>query len=249
MGLKIDSIDIVLVTFHREEMLEKTLVKLKERTKFPHRIILIDNGSIYDERFKKEVIDRYSDIYIKNKENVGFGKAENQGLELAETEYLVTTCNDIVPPDLTPCWLERLSILLRNHPEHAGINCRAQFMPRCRFDESKEVSEHRVMTQSYLRIQRTEEMRSIGGIPYLPNGPLKYESLAFARGSRELLKKTTATATHIHVNHFGWDEENKGYPEGVEYEFKVQIRNKYETEDKTCTIKGHQCPEWGTIPQ
>ena len=244
MGLKTDSVDIVLVTFHREEMLEKTLIKIKERTKFPHRIILIDNGSIYDERFKKEVIDKYSNIYIKNEENIGFGKAENQGLQLVETEYVVTTCNDIIPPDLDPCWLERLSVLLEKHPEHAGINCRAQFMPKCRFNEEKDVSEHRVMTQSYLRIQRTEEMRQIGGIPYMPKGNYKYESLGFTRGCRELLNKTTGTATHIHVDHFGWEKDNKGYPVGVEYEFKVHIKSKFEIDKKTCAIIGHKCPEY-----
>lgn len=244
--LKIQATDIVLVTYHREYMLEKTLKTIKERTRFPHRLILVDNGSRFDDKFKKEVIDKYSDLYIKNQESTKFGMGVNIGLMYVKTPYFVTTCNDVIPPDLTPCWLERLSILIESHEGFGGINCRAQYMPRCRYkDESQQVYEQKVMLQSYLRIQRTEEMRSIDGVPFEPKGRHKYESIGFVKGVKEKLNKRSGSAAHIHCNHFGWEEENKGYPQNVDFEFKVHIKKQMpEIDPKTCAPIGHKCPPW-----
>ena len=55
-------------------------------------IVLIDNGSEdlwYDEFF------HWSDIYIRNRTNLGFAPAVNQGLKLATCEWLVVCNNDI----------------------------------------------------------------------------------------------------------------------------------------------------------
>lgn len=243
MKLKVSSVDIIVVTYHREDMLKITLEEIKKRTRFPHRVLLVNNGPEFSDEYKKDVAEKYSDIYTKSDGNIGFAQGMNLVLPQVESEYVVTTCNDIVPPDLEdPCWLERLATLIEINEDYGGINSRCQRMPNYKFeDQSKQLYRHDRTLASSFRIQRTEEMRSIGGIPF----GATYESNGFARGVHKRLKKNTGCAAHIHCNHLGWDLDNKGYPEGVEYQFKRIGRGRYpQIDPKTNNPPGHACPPW-----
>jgi len=71
-----------------------------------YQLILIDNGSdlIDDDinndniRFKPSWYWEQADILIKNKKNLGYGPACNQGIAVATGEYILNMNNDIV------CW-------------------------------------------------------------------------------------------------------------------------------------------------
>ncbi len=56
-----------------------------------YELILVDNGSTVDSWFLQEE----ANVYIRNKTNLGFAPAVNQGLKLAKGEYIIVSNNDI----------------------------------------------------------------------------------------------------------------------------------------------------------
>lgn len=64
---------------------------LQEHTVAEHELILVDNGSPVG----AEQLMRWADVYIRNKTNLGYGPAVNQGLRIARGEWLVVSNNDI----------------------------------------------------------------------------------------------------------------------------------------------------------
>jgi len=55
-------------------------------------LIIVDNASTCG----IEYLQSEADIYIKNKVNLGYGKAVNQGLKLANGQFLIAANNDII---------------------------------------------------------------------------------------------------------------------------------------------------------
>ena len=78
----------VIVNYRLKYFLEQTLLSVEEAyTEVDGRTIVIDNNSgddsidFLEERFP-------SVTFIRNKENVGFAKANNQGFALADTDFI-----------------------------------------------------------------------------------------------------------------------------------------------------------------
>ena len=72
--------------------------RIKDNTKVPYELILIDNGSVIGSDYLK----READVYIRNEENLGFAKAVNQGIEASKGEYICVINNDVF---VWPDWL------------------------------------------------------------------------------------------------------------------------------------------------
>jgi GT2 family glycosyltransferase len=61
--------------------------------------------------------------YICLSENKGLAGAMIEGFHLVDSEYFVFTQDDVWPPDLQPCWLERmLGLFKRNENKFVGIS-------------------------------------------------------------------------------------------------------------------------------
>lgn len=80
------------------------------------RMIIIDNGSTLG----ASVLREKSDIYIRNKENLGYAKAVNQGLKLAGTVVAVAN-NDI---KVSPNWWEIAHKILTVHEGVGSVHYR-----------------------------------------------------------------------------------------------------------------------------
>ena len=65
--------------------------KIRKYTKLPYELILIDNGSVHSQ----ELLRKYADVLIVNRENLGFAKAVNQGIRIAKGEWIIQMNNDI----------------------------------------------------------------------------------------------------------------------------------------------------------
>lgn len=170
-------IDIFITSYLRQELTGKTLRYLKERTVYPHRVFLIDNGG--NEQYKNDV-----DYYIGLSKNIGIHGAWNLALSMAESDYFITSDNDIYVPDLrntyqTPenklvtvsngdnwdCWLTRMVQFMDERPVYGAISLHPHvFIGAAGIDpnDPEDVKE-RNMCGSVMRIMRTQAVRDTGG--------------------------------------------------------------------------------------
>lgn len=213
---EIKPIDIIVVSFNRLNFLKKTIESIYERTCYPHRVWVIDNcspGTEIVEYLKKAKVLGYVYDYVVLPENAGLAAGYSEGFKKVTSEYFITTQDDCLPPDLRPCWLERLIHLMDINPDYCAISMRIQRMRHREVDELSELVESPTSLASVFRIQRKTEMEAINGFGSRPH----WESTAFINRAMPL-KKKFAVATHLYADHIGFMSENKGFPEGfVDY--------------------------------
>lgn len=167
-------IDIFITAYQRSNLTTATINYLKERTTYPYRLFLIDQGG--NEHLKNQV-----DIYIGLSQNIGIHAAWNMALALAESEYFITSDNDIYVPDLkegnldagstyTPFpigtdWLTRMVKFMDERPDYGAISLHPHiFIGAAGIDpQDPEDVKERNMCGAVMRIMRTEVVRSVGG--------------------------------------------------------------------------------------
>lgn len=133
LNKEIYPVDIVMVTWHRQEITRKTIMGIYQNTKRENfRLIVIDNASPAEmrEMLTKMHSDGLIDKLIFNSQNRGLEPARNQGLTLVESEYFICADNDCIPqkPVDGKDWVEMLVDLMENNPEYAAISSRTQVM-------------------------------------------------------------------------------------------------------------------------
>jgi len=112
-------IDILLITFQRLPLLKIAVRAIKRRTKYPYRLIIIDNGSTDDT--KKWLKNDVADKVIFMEKNVGLSRAYQEGLKHVQSEYFICAVDDTIPPKMEPCWLEQELGIAKANPEYGGI--------------------------------------------------------------------------------------------------------------------------------
>jgi len=112
-------IDIFICAYLRPMFTEQTLTYLFERTKAPYRLFLINNGGNDDiaKAYEKEI---YMTINLTR--NIGVTAAWQIALSLAESEYFITSDNDIYVPDLEPDWLTQMVKFMDERPDYGAIS-------------------------------------------------------------------------------------------------------------------------------
>ena len=95
---------VIVLNLNGKKFLEICLESLERQTYKNFEVILVDNGSSDDSvDFVKK---KYPDVkIIKNKKNLGFAEANNQGFEISKGEYIVVLNNDT---RVEKYWLENL---------------------------------------------------------------------------------------------------------------------------------------------
>jgi GT2 family glycosyltransferase/glycosyltransferase involved in cell wall biosynthesis len=110
---------IIIVTYNNIDYTRLCLESIFTKTAYPSfEVIVVDNGSSDGtEEFLTDFADAHSNVRIVlNKDNYGFAKANNIGIEAAHGDYLVFLNNDTV---VTSSWLSRLLYYLRD--DHVGM--------------------------------------------------------------------------------------------------------------------------------
>jgi GT2 family glycosyltransferase len=105
-------IDIFVTCFLRQSFTEQTIKYLHERTKYPFRLFVIDNGGnqeVLDEAVKQKLVF----LVIRPSSNIGIHASWNLALAMAESDYFITSDNDILVPNLNPDWLEQMVGIMR----------------------------------------------------------------------------------------------------------------------------------------
>ena len=125
-------IDIILTTYQRLHLLKITIKAIKIRTKYPHRLIVVDNNSTDGTReWLREQHDiGIIDEVILSDENLGLGRAFQEGMRKVKSEYFICTVDDVLPPKMEPCWLEQELRIAKENPEYGGIAMKGARMSR-----------------------------------------------------------------------------------------------------------------------
>jgi len=109
-------VSIIIPNLNGEKFLEDCLESLREQTCRNFEIILIDNGST--DNFVSRAKKFFPEVkIIKNQENLGFAKANNQGFEISKGEYIATLNNDTV---VDRNWLKEL-VAVAEKDENIGM--------------------------------------------------------------------------------------------------------------------------------
>lgn len=157
-----NTIDIFLTAYLRPQFTIETIRYLKERTKYPYRLFLIHNGG------NEEALIKYADdffLVIDPSYNIGIHAAWNIALALAESDYFITSDNDIYVPDLEPDWLTQLVKFMDERPDYGAISLHPHiFIGAAPLDPvtSPDVVE-RNMCGAVMRIMRRDAAWKAGG--------------------------------------------------------------------------------------
>ena len=159
-------IDIFICCYLRPMFTEQTLIYLKERTKYPYRLFLINNGGNDDiaKVYKDDIF-----MTINMSKNAGVTAAWQMALSLAESEYFITSDNDIYVPDTKGIygldWLATLIRFMDERPDFGAISLHphtligdASFDPNDP-EEVKEVP----WCGAVMRIMRKDAVRKVNG--------------------------------------------------------------------------------------
>lgn len=127
--------DIIIPVWDQLELTKNCVEHIIRNTKYPYRLIIIDNGSKdaarqYLEEFKKS---RPAEVaLIRNEKNLGFIKAANQGMRISDAPYVCILNNDTIP---APGWLEELIEFAETHKEMGLLNPQSNRDMRIPFEE------------------------------------------------------------------------------------------------------------------
>ena len=212
-------IDVFICAYLRPMFTEQTLIYLKERTKYPYRLFLINNGG------NEDIAKVYKDdifMTINMSKNAGVTAAWQIALALAESDYFITSDNDIYVPDtldyLGIDWLTQLEHYMDIRPDFGAISLHPHvFIGAAPIDpnDPEDVKE-RNMCGAVMRIMRRDAVWKVGGWaneeePLIRADRGHEERTICARLQAGGYK--TGIATRLRAYHpFG---ENWGYPEDI----------------------------------
>ena len=111
---------IVMLQYNFNEelaLLTKTAIESVNFSVLERELVLVDNASVYGGAFARSE----ADVYIRNKANLGYPAAVNQGVILAKGELIAIANNDI---KVSPNWWEVAAELFRNSPKVGTLHFR-----------------------------------------------------------------------------------------------------------------------------
>lgn len=223
------TVDIFITAYLRPQFTQQTIRYLHERTKSPYRLWLIDQGGNKDVHFfGGQHAER-----ITLSRNVGIHAAWNIALSMAESEYFITSDNDIYVPDVignalipntleevtdSRDWLERMVRFMDERPDYGAISLHPHvFIGAAGIDpQDPEHVKERNMCGAVMRIMRTEAVRKAGGWEHIISDKRNHEERTICSRLQSIGYKV-GIASRIRAYHpFGKETGgNWGYPPEV----------------------------------
>lgn len=236
---KLEPIPILLTTYNRLNFLKRTIDAINSRTLYPFYLFVIDNNSTdgTKEYLKTAKVNgKLFDILLLD-ENIGQSRALNKVFSYMESwqqkrpmsDFVVSTNDDLICPNLRPCWLEQMIDIFKRHEEEGlgALAMRIQRMARADIKEDEDIIYWNKGIPSVFRLMRRSDLRQLGDRPF---GRLtKWDSNSMADKYKFFIKKRYGITSHLYADHIGFMAERKGYDEGVETftvaENKINERN------------------------
>lgn len=207
-------VDIAFCSWNRPQFTRWSLQSIYENTKYPHRVIVIDNGSepAMQMQLAEMKYKGWIDQLILLDKNYGLETAKHLVMEFVDSSpYFISTDNDILAYKYEPDWLERLVGLMDKYPEYGCIGCRPQILvgsgnPFAGKEDQDIIDFPHI--PGYLRIMRTEFVRAVGA--WKDKRPLRgHEEIWISEKFREVGWKI-GWANNVKCWHL-FGEENWGY--------------------------------------
>lgn len=117
-------VSLILVTYNSVALLDAFFEALASTTYAPYEVIVVDNAS-HDGTVERIRTFGTPVTLIANADNRGFGRACNQGADVAQGDFLVFLNPDVL---VTPAWLTLLVDHISLHPD-AAIICPTTLYP------------------------------------------------------------------------------------------------------------------------
>lgn len=125
------NLSIIIVNYNSRDRIKRALATLQIAAKgILHEIIIVDNASV---DFSAPIIkSRFPDVtLVENEKNEGFSKAANQGIDMAQGEYILLINPDTLTSEDT---LHKTLAFMDSHPQAGGMGVRmtnadGQFLP------------------------------------------------------------------------------------------------------------------------
>jgi len=114
--------DIIIPIWNQLDITKKCIDSLEKNTKYPYELLIIDNASeVNTSDYLKSLKTRFGKklTLIRNKENEGFIKAVNKGINLSKAKYLCILNNDTI---VTEGWLGEMVKVIDQDPSIGIIN-------------------------------------------------------------------------------------------------------------------------------
>lgn len=131
------TVNIIIVTWNALDYTKISLSSLFKNTHYPAFLTIVDNGSTDG---TIEYLDNLQPLgaikqikLIKNKKNLGYGGAINQGYLQFNTNYVVVANNDVI---FTESWLTKLINVYEKEP-NIGVLAPLRPAPFCKHPYSK----------------------------------------------------------------------------------------------------------------
>jgi len=116
MEAKKVKVSVIIPSWNTRQLLRQCLKSLDSKIE----IIVVDNGST--DGSPQMVEKEFSEvILIKNKKNLGFGAANNQGTRKAKGDYLLLLNSDTIVRDSAPLMMAEF---MERHPEVGALGCK-----------------------------------------------------------------------------------------------------------------------------
>jgi O-antigen biosynthesis protein len=111
-------LSVVIVNYNVKYFLEQCLYSVRRATEgIPAEVFVVDNNSV--DGSGKMVREKFPEvIFIENKENTGFSKANNQAIHLSKGEYVLLLNPDTVVEDDT---FSKCISFMDGHPDAGGL--------------------------------------------------------------------------------------------------------------------------------
>lgn len=210
-------VDIWMVSYNRKEMTANAINYLFTRTRYPYRLFVVDNNSTDGTASLLKRMEKDGRVFlsVRLSRNVGIHMAHNIGLSLVNSEYCVSTDNDIYVPDLQPCWLTQLVEIMedKEYRNFTAVACQPHvFLGRSGVEEKEKKVEESGHCGAVMRIMRTEVVRKAGGWCRHFDAKRNHEEKTIASHIRAIGGKV-GYATGIKCYHDFGDDDNWGYKE------------------------------------
>jgi len=221
---KLLPINIIITSFNRLLFLKKTIESILFNTVYPYKIFVVDNNSTDGSReyLKTCKVEGKIFDYLFLETNYGQSIALNKAFKWMQEwdkrrpsdDLFITTNDDILVPELQPCWRTNLKHLFDKYEQShqvGGLFMRIERMARTDINEEEELTRIYKGCVSVYRMLRRSDMEKLGDTPF---SKLKHwDGNSMGTTMQTQLQKKYYMTTHLYASHIGYTE-NKGFEKG-----------------------------------